>query len=357
MAIIQPRRFHPGKALLVAAVIVVFYLYTYTRPAPPFEWDYTGGTMGTSFTVKFLGPPDLSTNRLQEIRSGIDIVLEEVNRQMSTWMNDSEISVFNRLGAGVEFPVSPAFAEVAGRAVELNRDTGGAFDPTLDPLIRLWGFEGGKPARTPGEQEISAALASTGVRHLTVGRDSLKKSIPGLQLNLSAIAKGFGVDAVGRFHDTQGVTNFFVEIGGEVTARGVNRAGRSWRIGIELPDPDAVRGESFAAILNVSGVGVATSGDYRNFFTGDDGVRYSHIFDPRTGRPVRSSLGSVTVIARDCMTADGLATALFVMGSDEGTVWAETQNGIEACFVVHTADGGYTNLFTSGFEAYIHERM
>ncbi len=315
-----------------------------------------GGTMGTSYSVTVKGR--VSHNRLKKLSQKIEAQLAEVNRQMSTWIDCSEISRFNRSTNTAPFQTSEAFAQVVGAALELSASTGGAFDPTLNPLLNLWGFGSGSGERkVPSDAEIAKAKKLTGWRRLGVDAktSSLWKTIPGLQLDLGAIAKGYGVDSVGRLLDRVGYADWFVEIGGEVAVRGTNPDGVPWRIGIQFPTTNPMD-DRLQGILNLDEGAVATSGDYRNYIR-QDGTLYSHILDPRSGRAVLSDTASVTVVAPDCMHADGIATALFVMGADEGLAWAEHRPGVEAMFLVRGAGGEISEKFSSGFAAatgYVH---
>jgi thiamine biosynthesis lipoprotein len=331
-----------GLALVTVFAVRGFYL---KNPI------LVGGTMGTSYSVTVKGYVSrAATDRLYQ---KIEVELAEVNQEMSTWIKDSEISRFNRSTNTEPFQTSEAFAQVVGAALELSASTGGAFDPTLNPLLNLWGFgsgSGNERRKVPSDAEIAKVKNQTGWHQLHVDEktSTLWKSIPGLQLDLGAIAKGYGVDAVGHLLDREGYKNWFVEIGGEVAVRGTNPDGVPWRIGIQFPTTNPVV-DRLQGILNLAQGAVATSGDYRNYIE-QDGLLYSHILDPRSGRAALSDTASVTVSAPDCMHADGIATALFVMGADEGLAWVEKQPEVEALFLVRGADGKISEKFSSGFE-------
>ena len=330
-----------GLALVLAFAVKSFYV---KNPI------LVGGTMGTSYSVTVKGY--VSRNRLKKLSQKIETELAEVNRQMSTWIDDSEISRFNRSTNTAPFQTSEAFAQVIDAALELSASTRGAFDPTLNPLLNLWGFGSGSEERhVPSDAEIAQAKKLTGWRKLKVDpqTSTLWKTLPDLQLDLGAIAKGYGVDRVGHLLDREGYANWFVEIGGEVTVHGTNPDGVPWRIGIQFPTTNPMD-DRLQGILNLSQGAVATSGNYRNYIQ-QDGTLYSHILDPRSGRAVLSDTASVTVVASSCMEADGIATALFVMGADEGLAWTEQQPGVEAMFLIHGADGKISEKFSSGFVA------
>ena len=308
-----------------------------------------GKTMGTGYSVTLKGY--VPRTALNELQQQIEDELVEINRQMSTWDPKSEISSFNLSEESGPFEISAPFAMVVARALELSESTGGAFDPTLQPLLNLWGFGSeGEEREVPSLADIDATREKTGSDKAWLDKSSkLWKAAPDVQLALAAIAKGYGVDAIGQLLDDTGHENWFAEIGGEVVVRGLNPKGEPWRIGIQYPSSNPAV-DKLQGIVNLTEGAVATSGDYRNYIE-EDGVLYSHILDPRSGGTVLSDIASVTVLAPDCMDADGIATALFVMGADEGLAWVEEQLEAEAMFLVRGADGEIFELFSSGFTA------
>jgi thiamine biosynthesis lipoprotein len=310
---------------------------------------FSGSTMGTRYNVTISGY--VSRKKIAQIYQAIDTELIEISRQMSTWEKESEISRFNHSNSTEPFETSIDFATVVQRALKLSQSTGGAFDPTLQPLLNLWGFGSeGTKQQIPADTEIAKAKALTGWRKLKViPPSSLKKSIPELSLDLGAIAKGYGVDALGKVLSQAGATNWFVEIGGEVIVQGLNPAGVPWRVGIQYPTTNPMD-TRLQGILHITTGAVATSGTYRNYIE-QDGVLYSHILDPRSGRAVLSNTASVTVFTTHCMDADGIATALFVMGPDEGLAWVEKHTEVEAMFLVRGSDDKIFEKFSSGFIA------
>lgn len=308
--------------------------------------SFRGRTMGTTYHVQIAGA-DVDAWSVERLQAAVDAELLAVNEAMSTYMPESEISQFNRLEAGVWMPIGDRFREVFGRSAQLNRLTEGAFDPTLGPLIDLWGF-GAKPIGTdfPTPDQIDQALSETGFQHLELTEKGLRKHREGVEVNVSAIAKGYGVDRVAEFLESEGFENLYVEIGGELVCTGVNGGGVPWRIGIQIPSPGA--GESALQVVGLDNAALATSGDYRNYSVSDEGFRH-HILDPRTGRPATHTLASVSVITDDCMNADAIATALFVMGTGDGYEWVKAQEGVEALFIDREGEG-YSITATEGFE-------
>jgi thiamine biosynthesis lipoprotein len=292
-----------------------------------------GLTMGTSWRVMLD-----ATNRTAEssLQLAIQDRLDRIEQSMSTWIEDSEVSRFNRLDSDEWFPVSEDTAVVVTEALRIAQLSQGAFDPTVAPLIRLWSFDAGSQTRQiPTDADIEEARQHCGWQKLEVRRDppALRKDDPKLQINLSAIAKGYAVDEVSKLLGTYGWPNHLVEVGGEMRACGLKPDGSLWRVGVETPDELSRRVHRVLVLKDQS---IATSGDYRNFFE-VDGQRYSHTIDPETGRPVVHSLASVTVVASNCMQADALATAINVLGPEQGMKLA-VQEKVSALLIQRDGD-------------------
>ncbi len=301
---------------------------------PTVAWQ--GQTMGSAYAVKLVGT-NLDPAQVEALKTEVDQRLKEINRQMSHYQPDSELARFRRAPANTPFKVSPEFARVVRFALQLNRRSGGAFDPTLAPVINLWGFgEQTEQRAVPTAAELSAALKNTGCRHLAVtDRDELIKDIPELALNLSAVAKGFGVDEMVRVLRGHGFTNIYASIAGEVRLLGHNARGTNWLVGISAPIEHWRETDPMAAVASLSDQAISTSGDYQKFFTDAQGRRLSHIFDPKTGWPVQNHVAGVSVVAPDSMTADGLATTLFVLGPEAGFRFLESWTNTAALFILH----------------------
>jgi len=331
--------------------LLLFYFLGCDTPEQLSGWS--GMTMGTTYQVK-IAQISISENRLQNIRAKVDSALIEVNRQMSTYDPGSEISRFNKLKDTTKFDVSRQFITVVKQALMVYGSSEAAFDITVAPLVNLWGFGINRQRiAPPTKKEISSVLKSIGSRHLVVkGENGLKKNVPNLQLDLSAIAKGYGVDVVSRILNHGQFNNFMVEIGGEVYAQGEKTGGNLWKIGIDAPSLASLPGQNIQAILSLKDVAVATSGDYRNYFE-YDGKIYSHTIDPVTGYPVTHNLASATVIAKNCMKADALATALMVMGKEKGILYIESIKNAEALFIIRKDKESYETFQSSGFERYL----
>lgn len=291
--------------------------------------------MGTLWHVTIVAPP--AALQRDVVAAGVAAALAEVDRDMSTFKSDSDVSRFNRAVPNEWVPVSAATAEVVAKALEVHALSDGAFDITVAPLVDLWGFGAGpgSSTRLPGEDEIAAAASRVGSKELGVRFDD-----PALikyadrAIDLSGIAKGYGVDRAASWLEAQGIANYLVEVGGEVRAAGRNPEGQAWRIGIEAP---VLQGGSAVAAVALEQRSLATSGDYRNYFE-VDGRRYSHTIDPATARPITHGLASVTVIAEDCMSADAFATAIDVLGPEKGLALAN-RLGLPVYLIVHSGAG------------------
>lgn len=281
----------------------------------------SGETMGTTWSVKLVDLPSGVT--LTNVREDIELLLESINRQMSTYRPDSDLSRFNQAEAG-SWQVLPAdFWRVVRYSLQLAEDTNGAFDPTVGPLVNLWGF-GPDPKRDepPAAVQLAAVQARTGYQRLGLRESDQSLLQPGdAYVDLSAVAKGYAVDKVADLLLGIGVENLLVEIGGELRAHGAKPAGQPWKVAIEKPLPGV---REVAHVIAMNNIAIATSGDYRNFFQVGE-RRYSHIIDPRTGYPVNHKVLSVSVLHPRCTEADALATALTVMGAEEGMAWAEAR--------------------------------
>jgi thiamine biosynthesis lipoprotein len=311
------------------------------------EVSFTGPTMGTHYTVKLIAEPFSAVGKLQR---AVRRRLEEVNRSMSTYLPESEISRFNAMQqAGAPFPVSPHFMRVMKTAARVHLLSGGAWDGTVMPLVDLWGF-GRSPqeGKVPSPSAIVEGLAQVGFEHIRIdGKGFLSKERTPLSLDLASIAKGYGADEVARVIRERGYRDFLVEIGGEVVAAGLRLDGRPWRVGINLPRPGAAA-DAVYRVVPLKDRAMATSGDYRNFFE-RNGRRYSHIIDPRSGYPVDNRVVSVSVLAPDCTLADGLATAVMVMGPEKGLQMLQETEEVQGLIVVQEADGTLRDLATDGF--------
>ena len=304
----------------------------------------SGETMGTYYRVTAVVNPDDPTK--EELNNSIQETLNHINRLMSTYLADSEVSQFNQSNQTDWFPVSDDTAYVVDNALKIFHQSDGAFDITVAPLIELWGFgkAKGRPA-PPAALEIEAAMRHVGSDHLEVQLDppALSKSDPKLQIDLSAIAKGFAVDQIVIILEQNGIENCLVDIGGEIRALGRKPDNSPWMVGIESPNPDE---EAIQRTLPLDNRALATSGDYRNYLE-FEGKRYSHEIDPRTGYPIEHDLVSASVMAGDCMTADAWATALMILPLEQSRAIAGHEE-LEALLIVRE-ENDFTEIVSPAF--------
>lgn len=334
----------------MAAAVLLFYLMAgrcRVVESPP-EVMLTGLTMGTTYTIKIADPG--AEARATETAQDIGVLLQQVNNIFSTYREDSELSRFNNNDGSAPFSLSDDLRRVFEISLEVSRQTRGAFDITVGPLVNAWGFGPDNPTHPPTGDEIAALRERIGYEKLTLENGALSKARPDVYCDLSAVAKGYGVDCVAHKLDELGIANYMVEIGGEVRTRGTHTAGTPWQIAIEKP----VTGQrTVERVVPLSDLSMATSGDYRNFFE-SNGRRYSHTIDPRTGQPIEHRLASVSVLHAECAWADAYATALNVLGPDDGYALAQ-RLGLQALFVVRNDDGSFSEKATPTFPSLLGE--
>lgn len=315
------------KHTILYFLLLFFFVACSQEPVLTLE----GRTMGTFYTVKIA--EELSEDAQMQIQKTIDTVLHNVNQSLNRYDPASEISRFNKYRSTDAFQVSKDLLEVTKTADFIYRRSEGAFDPTIARLVSLWGFGEDGEIDPPQEAELEAAMQHMGFDKIIIEDKTLSKSDPLLQLDYSAIAKGYGVDRLMESLNGQGYRNVLVEIGGEVRVSGT-RHGKLWRIGIADPDKHEREYSVSETALNLQDMACATSGDYQQFYI-FEGERYSHLIDPKTGRPINHEVTSVTVIAGTCMLADAAATAAIVLGKDRGMAFVESLPGVEAYFIYH----------------------
>lgn len=304
-----------------------------------------GPTMGTTYTVKIMAN-SFTDARRDALQRGVAAELLAVNAAMSTYIPDSELSRFNKAPANVPFEASAGLLEIFGLAEQISVASDGAFDITVGPLVNAYGFGPDGSEQRPDSDALAGLRARVGYRMIKRRTTALVKSRADVYCDLSAIAKGWGVDKVALYLEAQGIERYLVEVGGELRAKGDNASGVPWRVGIERPSDDG--GRALQLALALGDRAMATSGDYRNFYR-IDGRRVSHTIDPRSGAPVTHQLASVTVLHASAAVADGWATALTVLGHEAGLALAD-QRKLAAFFIVRQADGTYQTASTTAFE-------
>jgi thiamine biosynthesis lipoprotein len=331
-----------------------------------------GQTMGTTYNISIVdnaSDEHFSDAKLNAIKSTIDAKLVDINLLMSTYIADSEISRFNQIEHNQWFALSPETLSVIEYSLYLSELTNGKFDITVSPLVNLWGFGSEGETDFPSAEAIAKAKEKVGWKALIVDKKNLriKKAKP-LTIDLSAIAKGYGVDVIAQWLETQGIDSYLVEIGGEIRVKGRKPGGKRWRVGIETP---SLFQQGARKVIELNDVAIATSGDYRNFFE-KEGIRYSHTIDPVTGNPVIHNIASITVIVSSSLTdktidsdasdetrrktysamkADGLATAFMTLGEEEAQALAN-QLGLPI-YILRYDDEVFTESFSNGFVPYL----
>ena len=309
------------------------------------SYDLSGSAMGTTFNITLVAPP--ADADLDALREQVYKTLENIEDIASTYREDSELSRFNRNPSIDWIDVTHEFCDMVDAAIAVNKATHGAFDVTVGPLVNLWGFgPGDGEDRIPTDEEIAAALSFVGANQVEADcrQPALIKTSPDVYVDLSGWAKGYAVDEIATLLDRRKLTNYLVEIGGELRVRGHNAEQGKFAVAIEKPNKN---NKMEYSILRVTDTAVATSGDYRNYFE-NDGRRYSHMIDPRTGRPIDHELTGVTVVSKTTAFADAMATALMVLGPQDGPALAEERD-LAAYFLVRT-DSGIIEKSTSRFE-------
>ncbi len=305
-----------------------------------------GRTMGTTYHITVVGGV---AEGLKDLKQIIDRRLDAINRVFSTYIPESEISRFNRLNtAGEKFEVSADFMHVMRIARDVYQLSEGAWDGTVNPLVDLWSFgPTQREPRMPPAAAIKALLPQIGFARIQIVEPNfLVKNLAAVSLDLNAIAKGYAVDEISLLIAAAGFENYLVEIGGEVYAAGLRPDGQRWRVGVNRPQKDAAVSAVYK-VVSIHNQAFATSGDYRNFYE-FNGKHYSHVIDPRTGYPVSNGVVSVSIIADTCALADGLATAVMVMGAEKGLELVNRLKNVECFIVVQKPDGGLLDFYSTG---------
>ncbi len=335
----KTRLFFKASFLFVLCIFISTFLAACAEKSQPKSFLLTGPTMGTRYHITVVSPP----SQLNEVKlqKEIDKLLININQQMSTYIADSEISNFNRWPINNWQTISADFFKVVELSQSISLLSEGRFDITIGPLVDLWGFGAGSSdtQKIPDEKLIEQAKSRVGWQYLVLDKDKLAiQKLKPVSIDLSAIAKGYGVDKVSALLDLNGIKNYLVEIGGEVKVKGLNKEGNLWRLGIETP---SLLQQGAQKIVQLEDQAIATSGDYRNYFE-EEGVRFSHTIDPITGRSVKHNIASVSVIATTAAEADALATALNAMGFDKAQALTNREN-IAAYFILYDNVQNETN--------------
>jgi FAD:protein FMN transferase len=335
-----------ASRLLVRLLLYALLAGCSDRPGETLE--LSGPTMGTYYSVKVVFPP--AGPPPEDLQQGVTHVLAQTVDLISTYKESSELSRLNRNPSTDWIPVSHALLSVITEGERLSALSDGAFDITVGPLVNVWGFGPDvKKDEVPSHEAVAAARERVGYQKLQLRTSppAVRKQRGDVYIDLSALGEGYGADRVAAYLDARGISDYMVAVAGAIRVKGRNANGSPWRIAIEEPTPES---RTVSRIMHLTNAGLSTSGDYRNFFS-KGGQRYSHEIDPRTGMSVARRLASVTVVRKTAMEADGLATALMVMGDGKGTALAKRE-GIAAFFILRE-NKGFRSQSMAGFRRYL----
>lgn len=341
------------KTILQCALFIVLSACSDNNEVnKPHEVLFQGLTMGTvAYNVKVIVKPDSlvgSKFDQQKTHADINAILKQLLQDMSNWEPNSDLSRFNRSSLLTPVEISEGLRRVMAESIRLGKLSEGKLDVTMGPLINLWGFGPDyRPEKVPTDDEIKAAQARVGYKYLTLNGNKISKAIPDLYIDLSTIAKGYAVDLIAEYFESKGFHNYLVEIGGEMRIKGFKHTGELWHVAIEKPLSEQ---RAVHQVIIPKDNALATSGDYRKYFE-SNGQRFSHIIDPQSGRPINHKLVSVTVIHPSSMTADGLSTAMMLMGEEKALAFAE-KNKLAAYLIIKT-EHGFIEQSTVKFMQYL----
>lgn len=307
---------------------------------------FNGEAQGTYYAVTYFDSENLN------LQQEIDILLNDFDQTASMWVPNSIISAINRNEENIK--ADKIFIELFNQSKKIHQLSNGAFDPTVGPLVNAWGF-GFKDKEKINQKLIDSLLPLIGFEKVQLEGNKIIKDDPRIQFDFNAIAQGYSVDLIGKLLDEKGINQYLIDVGGEVLAKGSKPNGAIWKVGIEKPKDNAAYGEGLQAIVLLDNKALATSGNYRKFYE-EDGVRYSHTLNPKTGYPVQHTLLSVSVIADECSIADALATTFMVSGVEESKKILAENPGIEAYFIYSGKEGELETYITSGFEKILQEK-
>ena len=332
----KPRQLVPIALLFVIALaLLLFY-------EPPIKvHKISGNTQGTTYNITYEDRPG------RNLQPKIEQLLHRFDLSLSTYEPESIITKLNNGDNQVR--LDRYFKTVFNKSEEIYHITDGAFDITVAPLVNAWGF-GPKEGLDVDSSIIDKLMPSIGMHNIELVGGKITKKHPDVKLDVNAIAQGYSVDIVAEFLERKGVSNYLVEIGGELLAKGINPKGKSWKIGIDKPiDDNFIAGQNLQAIIEISDIALATSGNYRKFFE-KDGKKFVHSINPKTGYPVKSRLLSTTVLANDCMTADAFATAFMVMGIEKSIMFLSNHKELDAYLVYSDEAGNFKTFMTPGIK-------
>ena len=335
------------KNKLLSILIILAFITSSCKDKKPVFDNFTGFTQGTTYSIVYDNKKNIKP---EELKVKVEKILPDFDMSLSLYKDSSIISRINR---NEEVVVDSFFTEVFIKSALISEMTGGAFDITVGPLVKAWGF-GPDAHKNFTESKRDSLLNLVGMSKVSLINGRLIKSDPRMYLDVNAIAQGFSVDVICSYFDNLGIRNYLIEIGGEVRAKGT-KAGALWRIGIDKPEDNNMSpGQTLEAIIKISDKALATSGNYRKFYI-EDGIKYSHEIDPKTGYPAKNTLLSVSILADDCAMADGIATACMVMGKEKTIGFLASHPELEAYLVYSDENGNFKTWMSAKLADYITE--
>jgi len=329
----------------IAWIILLSVLLSCQRDKPIMV-KFTGETQGTYFAVTYF------EDHGKDLQPGIDSLLKKFDRSVSLW---DSTSILTRINNNSDVTPDKILTELFRLSKEVNSRSGGAFDPTVGPLVNAWGF-GFKEKKEMDQKEIDSLLILVGFHNTELTDGKIIKFDPRVQFDFNAIAQGYAVDLIGKFLESKGIKNYLIDIGGEVLSRGTKPGEMDWQVGIETPKDNAMYGEGLTAIVKLRNKALSTSGSYRKFYL-KDGRRLSHTIDPETGYPVQHSLLSVSVLADNCALADAWATVFMVWGLEKSQKFLETEGNLEAFFISSDENNNNQIYYSHGFKEILTEEV
>ena len=334
------------KIRTLTLLVILFSFLSACREKSVYS-GFTGFAQGTTYNMVVENPGNLN---IEELKAGVEKILRDFDMSLSLYKDSSILSRINR---NEDIPADSFFIECFNLSKYISLLTGGAFDITVGPLVRAWGF-GPDEHKNFSVSKLDSLLKLVGKDKVDLRNGKVIKELPGILLDFNAIAQGYSADVISRYFEKLGIRSFLVEIGGEVRVKG-DKGGVRWKIGIDKPfDNNMIPGNDLEAIISLKDQSLATSGNYRKFYV-EDGIKYSHTIDPRTGYPARNQLLSATIIASDCGTADGVATACMVMGKDKTIEFLGKHPEFEAYLIYSDESGNYRTWISESLKKYVLE--
>lgn len=328
----------------IGFVLIVFVImFSCQTKKEKYYIKLNGFTQGTTFSIVYHHPKGF------DFASQVDSILLAIDSSMSVYNTNSIITAFNNSPSGIE--VDSMLARIVSLSLQITQETEGAFDITVGPLVKAWGFHI-KQGEMPTHSQVADMLTIIGSDKIWLNGLFLGKANPRVMIDVNAIAQGYTVDVIGEFFEKNGVTDYLVEVGGEVRTLGRNNRNALWTVGVDKPVDDAISGENFQTIIAITNKSLVTSGNYRKFYV-RDGIKYSHSIDPKTGYPANHTLLSATVIDETGARADALATAFMVMGLEKSKQWLKQYPLVDAYFIYSDSLGDYQVWMTHGMQKMI----